>query len=523
MPYSSEGANDEHITNVSGNEIPSLVTPLHDWIKNVPKDTLDKYHLDAGHFNDYKVLPRLLFGQYLTAQFDLLQKQARETNITYTVHYNSAVTDVTDQAEKGTTIIEVNKTDKFEFDHVIICTGHNWPHKHEGKIPGYFDSPYPPAKLAFQINHAVAIKGSSLTAVDAIRTLARHNGTFDKDANGRLSYKLLDESPCFKMVLHTRNGMLPAVRFHLDNSHLENDSLLSKDEIKAHIDSNGGFLSLDYIFERDFKLPIQKKEPEFYEHIKDMRLEEFVEAMMALRERLDPFQLLKAEYAEAEKSIKRKKSVYWKEMLGVLSFALNYPAKHLSAEDMQRLQKSLIPLISIVIAYIPQSSSEELLALHHAGVLDLIPVGNDSKVEPQGSGGAIYHYTDEDGNQQAVHFDTYVDCVGQPHLPFEQFPFKSLVSDGAVCPAKLKFRDASEGLKAMNAGKPVSQDGHGDYYLKVSGITINDYFQVVDAYGAYNERIYIMAVPYIGGYNPDYSGLDFSEEASGTIIEKLLA
>ena len=43
------------------------------------------------------------------------------------------------------------------------------------------------------------------------------------------------------------------------------------------------------------------------------------------------------------------------------------------------------------------------------------------------------------------------------------------------------------------------------------GITINDNFQVLDKYGAYSDRIYIMAAPYIGGYNPDYSGLDFCE------------
>ncbi|QEC75060.1 FAD/NAD(P)-binding protein [Mucilaginibacter ginsenosidivorax] len=523
MPYSAEGANDEHITNVSGNEIPPLVTSLNDWVKTVPKDTLDKYHMDAGRFNEYKVLPRLLFGQYLTAQFDLLQKRAKEIGIEYAVHYNSNVTDIIDQPEKGTILVEANEQDQFEFDHVVICTGHNWPRKHEGKVPNYFDSPYPPAKLGLQLNHAVAIKGSSLTAVDAIRTLARHNGIFDKDQSGKLHYKVLDQSAGFKMVLHTRNGMLPAVRFHLEDSHLANDSLLSKDEIKAHIKANNGFLSLDYIFERDFKQPIQVKQPEFYQQIKHMRLEEFVAAMMELRERLDPFQLLKAEYAEAEKSIKRKESVYWKEMLGVLSFALNYPAKHLSAEDMQRLQNSLSPLISIVIAYIPQSSSEELLALHQAGVLELIPVGDDSKVEPQEQGGAIYHYTDETGVQQAVHFNTYVDCVGQPHLAFKDFPFKSLLNNRTVSPAKLKFSSAGEGLKALNEGKPVTQDSNGDYYLTVAGIAINDGFQVVDAYGAYNERIYMMAVPYIGGYNPDYSGLDFSEEASGTIIERLMA
>jgi hypothetical protein len=33
-------------------------------------------------------------------------------------------------------------------------------------------------------------KGSSLTAVDAIRTLSRHNGFFEKDDKGQLHYRL---------------------------------------------------------------------------------------------------------------------------------------------------------------------------------------------------------------------------------------------------------------------------------------------------------------------------------------------
>jgi uncharacterized NAD(P)/FAD-binding protein YdhS len=63
MPYSAEGANDKHITNVSGNEISPLVTSLDGRVKTISKDTLDKYHMDAARFNEYKVLPRLLFGQ----------------------------------------------------------------------------------------------------------------------------------------------------------------------------------------------------------------------------------------------------------------------------------------------------------------------------------------------------------------------------------------------------------------------------------------------------------------------------
>jgi len=523
MPYSHEGANDEHVTNVSGNEIPELVTSISDWIKTVHRDTLNKYRIDREKFNDYKVLPRLLFGQYLEAQFSLLQQLAKQKGISFNIHYNCVVTDITDNAEQETTTVEILGGQKFVYDTVIICTGHKWPLKHERTTPHYFDSPYPPEKLALKLNHAVAIRGASLTAVDAMRTLARHNGTYSKNEEGKLTYQLNNDSKGFKMILHSRNGLLPAVRFHLEDTHLQNKSLLTKEEIDAHIKANGGFLSLDFIFEQDFKAILRDKQPEFYARIKDMGMEEFVDLMMTEREDADPFELMKAEYAEAERSIKERKSVYWKEMLGALSFAMNYPAKHFSAEDMQRLKKSLLPLISIVIAYIPQSSCEEIFALHDAGLLEMVMVGEDSHVEPVEKGGAMYHYKNEAGVDQANHFETYVDCIGQPHLNYEDFPYKGLVENHTISAAKLQFKDAAIGLAEMEKDSDkVTTNANGDYYLEVPGITINDSFQPVDNYGALNERLYIMAVPYIGGYNPDYSGLDFCEAASEAIINSML-
>lgn len=78
MPYSLEGANAEHITNVSANEIPLIVTPMADWILTLPKENLNKFGIDPDRFNEYKVLPRLLFGQYLSAQFELLKQIAKK-------------------------------------------------------------------------------------------------------------------------------------------------------------------------------------------------------------------------------------------------------------------------------------------------------------------------------------------------------------------------------------------------------------------------------------------------------------
>lgn len=523
MPYSAEGANDEHVTNVSDNEVPNMISTMSEWIHTAPKSLLERFQIDPDKFNEYKVVPRLLFGSFLTAQFDLLQKIGSDAGITTRIHFKSAVTDIIYDEKKVTVSIETVHEIRKEFNYAIICTGHNWPIRYEGKISGYFDAPYPPQKLALKLNHPVAIKGSSLTAIDAIRTLARHNGTFERTSDGNLTYTLSSESPEFKIVMHSRSGMLPAVRFHLDNSHLSNTSLLTEEEITAHRYNNDGFLSLDYLFEKDFKEIFREKDYEFYNRIKDFSIEDFVADMMELRERLDPFQLLKAEYIQAEKSIKRQESIYWKEMLAVLSFAMNHPAKYLSAEDMQRLQKVLMPLISIVIAFVPQKSCEELLALHHAGVLDLVSVGADSTVEPQKEGGILYNFTDEANREHSVFYNTFVDCVGQPHLSYDDFPFKSLLSQKAISPARLRFKSSKAGSDASKLDNDlIEQDAQGDYFLKVSGIAINDNFQIIDQYGAYNKNIYVMAVPYIGGLNPDYSGLDFCEASSLLIVNDIL-
>lgn len=373
------------------------------------------------------------------------------------------------------------------------------------------------------MNYAVGIKGASLTAIDALKTIARFNGHFVENASGKLTYKRNGDAAGFKLVLHSRNGLLPALRFHLEDSHLGKAGLMSKKEMIQLKMGNDGFISLDIIFEKDFKEMFLEKDPAFYSQVKDMNLETFVEMMMEIRAQIEPFALLKQEYAEAEQSIKNHQSILWKEKLAVLSFAMNYPAKYFSAEDMQRLQKVLMPLISIVIAFIPQGSCRELMALHDAGVLSIICVGEDSEVVAIPAGGANYHYKNEDGEAISEHFDTFVNCVGQPHLSFQDFPFQGLVKEGTISPARLKFHSPFIGKEEMeNGNELVEKDGNGRYFLHVPGITINDSFQAIDQDGLASERIYIMAVPYIGGYNPDYSGIDFSESASEEVVKRLL-
>ncbi|MDY0903431.1 FAD/NAD(P)-binding protein [Pedobacter sp. CFBP9032] len=522
MPYSEEGANKEHITNVSDNEIPVIFNSIEDWVKIAPKSILTKFEIDANNFNEYKVLPRLFFGEYLSAQFNLLKKAADDKGIITNIHLDTQVTDIIDDAANNEVKVTVNGGEVIPFDRVIVCVGHNWPKKYEGKIKNYFDSPYPPQKLAKKFNHPIALMGSSLTAIDAIRTLARNNGVFKVEDDGKYKFIPDAESDKFKIIMHSRNGLLPAIRFHLEDSHLGKDETLSKAQIQKYIEDNDGFISLDYVFEKNFKDQFKKKDPAFYKKIKDMELETFVDAMMSYRENVPAFDLFKKEYEEAEKSIDREESIYWKEALAILSFAMNYPAKYLCAEDMQRLQKVLMPLISIVIAFVPQSSCRDLMALHDAGVLEIVSVGEDSSVDPEEKGGVTYTYTGADGKEISVRYKTFVNCIGQPHLSYEDFPFKGLVEGGTISPATLKFKSEAAGKKeADKENKLVEKNKLGEYLLRVPGIKINDSFQVVDDSGNANDRILMMAVPYIGGYNPDYSGIDFSEMASLEILKRI--
>ncbi len=521
MPYSKYGANKEHVANVSEKELPQLFTSVSEWLGDKDEDFLKAFNINLENFHEHKVLPRLLLGEYLSAQFSILLQKAKEKDVEVNVSCNTEVEDIVYDVAINKTIVFTNTNKADQFDYAIICTGHKWPYNNEKFHPGWFDSPYPPSKLQLTANYPVAIKGSSLTAIDAIRTLALQNGIFRKDENGQLFFERKSECPNFKIVLHSLKGLLPSIRFYLEDPEVNADITLSDEETIAIKHKNDGFIPLDYIFIRNFKEPLRKRNVDFYEKIKDMSLEEFTDYIMSFRENIDPILLFKGEYNEAYKSIKRQQSIDWKEEFSILSYAINFPAKHMCAEDMLRLQKHLMPLIGIIIAMVPQQSAETLIALYDAGALEIVSVNENSTVEPHEKKGCLYRYTSETGEEVEAHYNMFIDATGQPQFPYKDFLFKGLMKNGTVSPAQMQFRSASHAQELMANNDAIEKDSVGNYWLTLPGISINDHFQVLDKFGAANNSIFIMAVPYISGLNPDFSGLDFCERASKKIAEAI--
>jgi hypothetical protein len=519
MPYSSYGAGFEHVANVSANELPELPEDFSSYInRNRSKDYPE--FIVNGNINEYQVVPRLLLGNYLEEQFSILLREIRKYGVTVNVCTETTVIDIYKKEDQYFTIITEDEG-IYKASKTIICTGHYWPKIHEESAKGWYDSPYPPSKFTTATNFPVAVRGTSLTAVDAVKTLARLNGKFT-EKDGGLQFDLDERSSNFSLTLFSKRSFLPALRFHSEGSLYSEGWIMSSDEIYEYKNQHNGFVDLDYVFNLNFKQPLKKKNEKFYQEIKDLSIEDFVKKMLEIREESDSFELFKAEYYEAEKSIERHQTIAWKETLSAFSYAVNYPAKHFSAEDMMRLRKTLLPLISVIISSLPQSSYKELIALYNAGLIQLVSVDDESYIEPHTTEGAVYHYTDNKGIKKSEHFRLYIDAIGQRPIQFNDVPFDGLKEDGYISSGYLKFRDTEKGRSLYQQNdKHILKIDPDNYYLRVNGLNINDHFQAVDYYGKADEGLFIMAVPLIAGLNPDYSGLDFCDTAGKRVAETL--
>lgn len=501
MPYSSLGAEPEHVTNISWQEMPVWGDELRRWLHERDADNVG--------YGPQEVMPRLLLGEFMESVFSERISTAKRR---FPVELKTS-TQVYDIVPTSGRFDVISSSGTFQYDSVFICTGHVWPR--EEPRTNFFRSPYPPDKLSGIHNHPVALRGSSLTAIDAIRSLASRHGEFISH-EGKLVYRLDPACPNFRLVMHSRSGYLPCPRFYFAESCIDESSLIDWDEWSRLQDENSGFLPLDDIYESTFKTLLKEMGSSVYAEIETRGLEDFVELALASREENSAFDVFREEYKRAKDSYRTGRPTLWKEAVSLFSFVVSYAVKHFSAEDMLRYEEHFQPLAATVIAFVPPSSAEQILALQDSGVLELVKVGSDSSVEPHPDGGAVYRYRGEE-----VRFETYVDCVGQPHLSAREFPFSSLLNSGLVTPATCKFKDQSAGRKYEEKNpERVQRDSRGDLYLKLTGVAINDHYQPLDVDGEPSPNLYILAVPLIGGHNPDFSGLDVADTASSIAVEQ---
>lgn len=539
LAYSSDWVDPQNnFANSGSQEIPDLIEPLDVWLKNRPLDQrmIEGNAIPNSVIHKGKIFPRAVLGEYFSDQFKALVALAQSRGIRVHLKAETSARDIIDDPKQHkTSVLCASKglVETLAFDTVINASGHVFSARREPSTPGYYDSPWPIHRLLAQgetLNCPIAIKGSSLSAVDVALTMASKHGQFERDEDGKLHYVRSPNCEKFRLDMLSRRGLLPNLRCHFEYPEHDIYRYISKPDIEKLIAEHDGHLPLDYMFSEIFKKnlaqkPLDPSSSEIYEAAKDKSLEDFVRIVEQKRQSNGAFKTMAAELAESDASLRDRQPIYWKEVLDDVMYTIGMYAHYMTAEDMIRFQRQLMPLGAYVIAFMPLESAEKILALNEAGVLQLHATGSNYAVstEPH-QHGATLHYTNQ-GKSVDTHYPVYIDATGQKPARFEDYPYPSLRETGLAKPAEVVFANEAEALKESTqaAGEPHTvHQRNGRHYLQLGGVQVDDDFRLVGKNGVPHPRIYETGIANIMGCYPYCQALPFCNDAALDVVSHMV-
>ena len=492
-PYRPGWNDPAMLSNIASIEIPPIEETLIAWLGRQPPGRMATFGIEPAEIDDHAFYPRLVLGSYFLDQFHALIDRARSAGHSIDIHPRSRVLDVVVGDKDLLLTIKPRHGAAFEqhFDHVVLATGHQWPEEPEVR-PGYFLSPWPATALARIPACKVGIRGSSLTAIDAAVALAGRHGTFVEGEDKAIAYQPAGNTDAFHMTMMSRKGLLPEADFYHPVPY-EPLTICTPDAIERLIDDPAGDL-LDRAFAL-FKQELAAADPHYASDIglEGLDLEAFGERFFADRMAADPFEWAADNLAEAERNFEAHVTVPWRYAILRMHEVMALLVPHLEADAFQRFSRSFKPVFVDDYATVPHVSIRRMLALHEAGRLNILAIGDDYRIDthPPG-GGAVLRVAGE-----RIAFPAFVEATGQRALPAKDFPFPSLRTQGFV-------RDTAAG-----GGKPGSR-----------GIVVDDAFHPVSDDAA-ARRIYCLSLPFLLGRHPFIQGITSSHEMGAVVGAEL--
>lgn len=494
-PYRPGWNDPAMLANIASIEIPPLAETLCDWLIRQPPERLADLGIDPDAIGERTFYPRVALGEYFRDQFDAVIDMARARGIEVELRTRCRVEDAV--STSGAMILKV-RTRSGEladeaFDHVVLATGHQWPAEPEVR-PGYFLSPWPASALATVPPCDIGIRGSSLTAIDACIALANIHGSFDETRDGETHYRPASAPNAFHMTMMSRKGLLPEADFYAPLPY-EPLAICTEEAITRLVASEEEEL-LDAAFAL-FKAELAAADPPYAASIglEELDLEGFCEAYFARRAASDPFVWAEANLAEAQHDYAARHTVAWRYAILRMHETLALLVPYLEGTDYRRFVRYFKPVFVDDYATVPHKSIRRLIALHRAGRLDVMAIGDDYRIDTSGeeAGASLIL-----GGEQR-HFEVFIEAMGQRPLGAAAFPFPSLRQQGIV-------RDAAPG-----AGKSEAR-----------GIAIDDAFHPI-ADDIPESRLYCLSLPFLLGRHPFIQGITSSHEMGLVVGEQLAA
>ncbi|MBO3758651.1 FAD/NAD(P)-binding protein [Ciceribacter sp. L1K22] len=504
MPY-HPGLNDPAmLSNIPSIEIPALTETLVEWLTRQGNEDLERLGIRREAIDGREFYPRVVLGEYMRDQFLRIVERGLANGHNIDVRERQKVIDIALQPHNVMLTVRAGEDEPVEavFDHVVMATGHNWPDKTEVK-PGYFISPWPAGELAEVRNCRVGILGTSLSGIDALMTVATSNGAFHYDAAGDLQFAPAAESAAFHATMMSRKGLLPEADFYCPLPYRDPE-VCTKEAVDALIATGRGDL-LDDLFEL-FRAELMAADPDYAAKIGLWRLtvETFADAYYADRMEADPFVWAAKNLAETEQNRERRYTVPWRYAILITHEIIARAIPHLNETDLKRFHKHFKNVFVDDYATVPLMSIRRMLALHRAGVLDILRLGQDYEIVTEGRERGAEIIIGDDSHA----FDALIDATGQSALSATDMPFPTLVSQGGVKEAttvKERVVDPDETARQVRTG----------------GIDVDDAYRPTVATGLCN-RLYCAAIPFLLHKQPFVQGITSAAEIGEAVSEAII-
>lgn len=416
-PYHPESTNVSMLANIASIEIPSLQESYLDWLNRQPEAILQVYGVDADTLHERQFLPRLLLGAWFRDSLEGMVQAGRALGHQIAVREGVVVTDVAPvQGGIRLSFDAGSGQDGLIFSHVVLATGHVWP-EDPASDPRMFVSPWSGLIEAEVPATRVGVLGTSLSAIDAAMAVACQHGRFTT-AN-TTEFQVSPGSKALRITLMSRQGLLPEADFwcplpYQPLSHFTEAALQ-----RARAVGSAGLLDrLWGLFVRE----MAAADPAYAATIGIAHLspEGFAEAYFAPRLADDPFVWAEANLAQVERNAAARRTVGWRYAILRMHEPMETMVPHLDGTDRARFEVLKRVFVDNYAA-VPPQSIRRLLALHRAGILTVLRLGEDYGLEHMDGGTQVRA---EDGSAQR--FEVFVDARGQRALGVADLPFPSL-------------------------------------------------------------------------------------------------
>ena len=417
MPYSAEMVTGSMLSNIASHEIPPLRQSLAEWLASLDVRTLAEMGLAANAIDPAEYYPRLTLGRYYLAQLSQLVSVARGHGHRVELKRRTEVRDICPCAA-GIALHWTAPDDQGEaiFDEVVIATGHLWSKAEDTALDTV--PLWPICDVEALEADRIGILGSSLSAIDAAVAISEIHGVFSEAK--ALSWQRKEGHIIPKITMLSRKGLLPEADFYYPWPLPELPSL-SQARLDAEIEQGQSGL-LARLFEI-FVADLRQVAPIFTASLgfDKLTLELFAQAYFADRLAADPFDWARRNLAEAQLGHEVQRACPGQVAILVAHELFESAAPYLEAEDLGRLKSKLAPVFADNYASVPHRSIERLLAMHDAGVLDIVALGEEYHIVASPEGYRLTHDAGE------LAFDEIIDARGQRALTVNDLRFPSLI------------------------------------------------------------------------------------------------